>query len=197
MKITTYSTHEQANRALSSFYFKNALVIYGIYSQFTPIAKNFQRTVVRASKEQAHTLAQEFKDACSQLGRGDKITAPFKLHNCIKGYGFKINYLDDEANIMWGYFKSIDALTTEVREQVSQSPFSFFGVKETPFLYTVTEPYHFSKKEKKEIREKCKYEGMSPNEKSNLDSILEAYTEYGLGPEEIKEFEKNYTRFFN
>ena len=197
MKITTFKTYQLANQRLGNFYYKNAMVTHDIYSQFIGIARNFQKEVVRADKGQMDILAQEFRTALSQLGKREQITAPLKLYHCSLGYGLEVDYLNNEADVMEGYFTSVDALASAVREQRHQSPFSSFGVRETPFLYTVVEPYHFSEEEKKKVREIYQYDLLDHSQKSNLDTVLEAYVESGLGPEERQEFEKIYLKFFN
>ncbi|MEK6940086.1 MAG: hypothetical protein AABX31_05135 [Nanoarchaeota archaeon] len=197
MNITTYSTHRKAHHKLDAFYFKNTLVVYDLLNQFAGIAKNFQRSIVRAAAEDRDPLAQEFKEACSQLGKGDRLTAPLKLYNCNRGYGFEISYLGDGADIMKGFFSSAEDLAAAVQDHRHRSSFSAFGLKETPFLYTVTEPYHFSEEEKKKARAIKGYEKMDPRQQSDADALLEAYVEYGLGPEERQEFEKAYLKFFN
>src|SRR3989344_5210041 len=106
MKVTTYKNHERANWAMETFYYKNAVVICGLYDQLNGIAGNFKKNLQKATKEKAYAAAQEMKEALSQIGRGEQLTAPIRLYNCNRGYGFEISYLGQGADIMDGFFTS-------------------------------------------------------------------------------------------
>ena len=197
MKINTYPTLQRAQYKLDLFYYKNAMIVYGLYDQLQGISSNFERKLQKASKEQAAILTQELVEAMAQLGRGEQLTAPLKLYNCNRGYGLEICYLGGETDVMDGFFTSIDDLANAVQDRMHRSSFSAFGVTETPFLYTITEPFHFSEEEKKKARAMHKYDQLNPAQQSDIDATLDAYVEYGLGPEERQKFEKKYLKFFN
>ena len=195
--ITTYITHQSANQGMEKFHYQNALVLYELSDQLTWIMEGFQKRLEKVAPKQRIPLAYEFKEVISEAGKGKKITAPLKLYNCNKGYGFEICYLGKNANVANGFFTSIDELVDNVRDSMSRSLFSPLGIEETSFLYTVTEPYHFSEQEKKKAREEQGYSGMDSSQQSHIDTLLDAFVEYGLGPEEAQEFEKAYLKFFN
>lgn len=197
MKITVYETHHKAWQKLDRFYYRNAMAIDDVCDRFTALAKNVEKSMPGSSKEQLEKLAQEFKEVLPQVGKGEKITAPFKLYNCNLGYGLEINYLGEGLSLWAGYFTSPETLADTARDRAMKLPLSYFGVQETPFLYTVTEPYHFSDAEKEKARREYDYEKLDRSQKSEVDATLEAYVECGLDPEERQEFEKAYLKFFN
>ena len=197
MKITTYKTYAQADQSLDKFYYQNAMAFYGLYDQLQSVAENFQKRLATATKEQRTVLIEDLQAALSNLGKGERVIAPFRLYNCNHGYGFEVSYLNRGADATEGFFSSLDDLAHAVRDQAIRPPLSPYGITETLFLYTVTEPHHFSDEEKQKARTAQDYQHLTPDKQNDLDTRLEAYVEYGLGPEERQEFEQKYLQFFN
>jgi hypothetical protein len=197
MKVKTYSTLPEAHQDLERFYVQNTNSFTSIYSNFIAVAKNFQESLVHLPREEINPAIEGFSKALSELGKEEKVTMPLKLFNCSLGYGFEIHYLDDEADAMGGFFTSIDALVAATRTRMSKSRVQLFGADESPFFYTVTDPYHLSAEEKQKARKMYNFDTLEKALQSEMNTVLDAYVEYGLGPEECREFEREYLKFFN
>lgn len=197
MKVKVYGTLPEAERDLEKIYIQNANSFTSIYNNFIVLAKNFQESLIHLPKEKIQPAVEDFSKALSGLGKDEKVTMPLKLFNCSLGYGFEINYMDNDADAMGGFFTSIDDLVAATRTRMSKSRIQLFGADESPLFYTVTDPYHLSAEEKQKARKMYDFDTLNKELQGEMNTVLDAYVEYGLGPEECQEFEREYLKFFN
>lgn len=198
VKVKAYPTLQDAEPELMQFYYQNAILLTGIMNQSIAMVETARQTMTTKTPEkEINLLIDQLSRSICQVGIGQEITLLGKLYNCSKGYTLEINYIEDDADTIEGYFKTIEELVEACRRQVQEAFPTHFGAKVSPFFYTILEPLHLSDQERQLAKELLGYRSMTCEQQRDFNITLEAYVEYGLGKEERQEFERSYARFFN
>ena len=202
VKVEVFSTLAEADNSLRIHVSKNVDLAHKIFTELQERAKVYKQTAefdqLHPGNKEAKLTTGELTILSRGLARGETATALVKLYAFdLNRFAFDYTVFNPNDALTFAAYNSIDALSAKVREQLDQEKGGNIGLRTEPIIYTVLEPFTYSKVDKWKARQALNYKGLSREDKLILDKHLDYHLERGLSAIEIQEFKSAYVKFLN